>query len=138
MPLRPRFDYNPPANLANAHAHAHAMQRRYQRITSDDDTNGYDPRFEVPDSMNPKLRKPSWRTVALAFSLAFVGTVLLTCYALYATGHMPLPKNEAGPHATTAVARWPAGARTAAQRHVVHLGAHQFTGPSLVIVSAQL
>jgi hypothetical protein len=62
--------------------------RRYTRITSDDSEypTDHDPRFDVPESMNPKLRKPSKKTIALAFGLLFVGSVLLTCYALYATG----------------------------------------------------
>uniref|UniRef100_A0A7S0T1T8 Transmembrane protein 230 n=1 Tax=Mantoniella antarctica TaxID=81844 RepID=A0A7S0T1T8_9CHLO len=68
--------------------------RRYQRVDDADHPADHDPRFDVPEYMNPKLRKPSKKTVALAFGLLMVGSILLTCYALYATGHMPLPKNE--------------------------------------------
>ena len=62
------------------------QSRRYQRIDDDDYPTGHDPRFDVPEHMNPKFRKPSFKTIVLAFALLFVGSVLLMCYALYATG----------------------------------------------------
>lgn len=60
--------------------------RRYQRIDDSDYPSDHDPRFDVPAHLNPKLRKPTTKTIVLAFGLLFVGSVLLTCYALYATG----------------------------------------------------
>lgn len=80
--------------------------RRYTRITSDDTDYGtdYDPRFDVPEHLNPKLRKPNKKTVALALGLLFVGSILLACYALYATGRERLPPTPPrAPYAHTRV-----------------------------------
>lgn len=71
------------------------QSRRYTRITKDDGDypTDHDPRFDVPTSLGSKQRKPTVKTVALAFGLLVLGAVLLTCYAFYATGIMPLPNN---------------------------------------------
>ena len=75
-----------------------APQRRYHRVGEDDALEypgeGPDPRFVAPDHLAPAKRPPKKRTVALAFGLLLVGAVLLGCYALWATGLMPLPDDE--------------------------------------------
>ena len=76
---------------------AMAPQRRYQRFSSDDFEyagDHPDPRFVVPEHLDPTKRRPKKRTVALALGLLFAGSVLLGCYALWFTGYLPLPNDE--------------------------------------------
>lgn len=74
-----------------------APQRRYQRFSSDDFEyagDHPDPRFVVPEHLDPTKRRPKKRTIALALGLLFAGSVLLGCYALWFTGYLPLPNDE--------------------------------------------
>ena len=54
-----------------------AVRRRYQPAAdADADHRGdYDPRFTIPEHLDPKKKKPSIKTVALAFALLISGTV---------------------------------------------------------------
>ena len=73
-----------------------AVRRRYQPAAdADADHRGdYDPRFTIPEHLDPKKKKPSIKTVALAFALLISGTVLLFCYLLWYFGRLDLPDNE--------------------------------------------
>ena len=72
------------------------LRNRYRRLEDDSDapSQGSDPRFAVPDHLDPRKKPPKKRQVVLAFGLLFVGSALLMTYALYATGHLVIPKNE--------------------------------------------
>lgn len=72
------------------------LRHRYRRLEDDSDapSQGSDPRFAVPDHLDPRKKPPKKRQVVLAFGLLFVGSALLSTYALYATGHLVIPKNE--------------------------------------------
>ena len=48
----------------------------------------------MPAHMDPRLRKPGKKTVALGVGLTFVGCVLLGCYLLWYFGFMPIPDDE--------------------------------------------
>lgn len=72
------------------------LRHRYRRLEDDSDapSQGSDPRFAVPDHLDPRKKPPKKRQVVLAFGLLVVGSALLMAYALYATGHLVIPKNE--------------------------------------------
>ena len=72
------------------------IRHRYHRLGDDSDapSQGSDPRFAVPDHLDPRKKPPKKRQVALAFGLLVAGCALLTAYALYATGFIVIPKNE--------------------------------------------
>ena len=72
------------------------VRQRYCRLDHDSDApgQGSDPRFAVPDHLDPRKKPPKKRQVALAFGLLFAGCALLTAYALYATGFIVIPRNE--------------------------------------------
>jgi hypothetical protein len=72
------------------------IRHRYHRLGDDSDapSQGSDPRFAVPDHLDPRKKPPKKRQVALAFGLLFAGCALLTTYALYAAGYVVLPRNE--------------------------------------------
>ena len=72
------------------------IRHRYHRLGDDSDapSQGSDPRFAVPDHLDPRKKPPKKRQVALAFGLRFAVCALLTTYALYAAGYVVLPRNE--------------------------------------------
>ena len=51
------------------------IRHRYHRLGDDSDapSTGSDPRFAVPDHLDPRKKPPKKRQVALAFGLLFAG-----------------------------------------------------------------
>ena len=73
---------------------AGVQRRTFTRLDTLDEPSGNDPRFTMPAHMDPRLRKPGKKTVALGVGLTFVGCVLLGCYLLWYFGFMPIPDDE--------------------------------------------
>ncbi len=73
---------------------AGVQRRTFTRLDTLDEPSGDDPRFTMPAHMDPRLRKPGKKTVALGVGLTFVGSILLGCYLLWYFGFMPIPDDE--------------------------------------------